>query len=360
MTEHQYEVRLERDLQEIKDRVSNIASLVATALRQSLRALQHDDRQLAYQTILEDNPINRAVEACDRVCHYFVARHLPAAGHLRLISAVLRTNVVLERIGDYAATVCRETTRLSGSIQPPLSDEIRIIGHESIQMFEQSIQSFLDGSADLARGTMVMEDRIDELFQVAFGHLIGLGKDADAPVNDVLGTLVILSMLERVSDQAKNICEYTVFVAEGETKKRKPVPVLFLDRSNDVAGQIALAIARKAYPDHGRYATAGVHPADAIAPSSKALLERLGHETADLKPASTDSFDSWDDFKVIVCLDPAAAAEIDPAPFNTVVVTWWKLPSVTPDDEKSLEELYRVLSGYISSLMTTLRGEDFA
>jgi len=41
-------------------------------------------------------------------------------------------------------------------------------------------------------------------------------------------------------------------------------------------------------------------------------------------------------------------------------VTWWELPSYAADDEKSLEELYRVLSGYISSLMTTLRGEDFA
>ncbi len=360
MTEHQYEVRLEHDLHEIKDRVSNIASLVATALKQSLRALSHDDKQLAYRTILEDNPINRAVEACDRACHYFVARHLPAAGHLRLISAVLRTNVVLERIGDYAATVCREVTRLSGPIQPPLSEEIRLIGHESVQMFEQSIKAFIDGSADLARGTMVLEDRIDELFQVAFGHLVGVGKDSEAPVDDVLGTLVILSMLERVSDQAKNICEYTVFVAEGETKKRKPVPVLFLDGSNDVVGPIALAIARKAYPEHGRYTTAGLHPSASIAASSKALLERLGHETADLKPASTESIDSWDDFKVIVCLDRDAAEKIGSTPFNTVVVTWWELPSYAADDEKSLEELYRVLSGYISSLMTTLRGEDFA
>jgi phosphate transport system protein len=359
MTEHHYEIRLERDLGDIKDRVSKIASLVGIALKQSLRALEHGDRQLAYRTILEDNPINREVEACDRACHYFVARHLPAAGHLRLISSVLRMNVVLERIGDYAATICRESTHLTESIKNPLASEIRLIGHESLTMFEQAVKAFLDESVDLARGTMVLEARIDESFDVAFGHLISTGEASEAPLDDLLGTLVILSMLERVSDQAKNICEYAIFAAEGETKKRKAVPVLFLDKANDVLGPIALAIGRKAYPDHGEYATAGVAPASEANNTCLDMLARLGHETADLMPKPVSAVDAWDDFKVIVCLDPETSEKIDPVPFNTVVVNWWELPRPDPSDEAGLEELYRVMSGYVSSLMTTLRGEDF-
>lgn len=360
MTEHQYEVRLEKDLNDIKDRVSKISVLVATALRQSLRAIEHDDKKLAYQTILEDNPINREVEACDRACHYFVARHLPAAGHLRLISSVLRANVVLERVGDYAATICREATHLQAPIGSPLATEIKLIGQESLQMFEQSVAAFIGENADLARGTMVLESQIDDRFDVAFGHLIGMGESSGMPVDDLFGTLVILSMLERVSDQAKNICEYAVFVAEGETKKRKPVPVLFLDRSNDVSGPIAVAIGRKAYPDHGVYGTAGVTPASGIEESVVGLLSQLGHETSDLKPAGLDSIESWSDFKVIVCLERDVSKEIDPVPFSTVIVDWWDLPKASVDDPAALTELYRALSGYVSSLMVTLRGEDFS
>jgi len=360
MTEHHYEVRLEQDLKDIKDRVEKIGVLVATALKQSLRALEHNDSRLAYRTILEDNPINREVEACDRACHFFVARHLPAAGHLRLISSVLRANVVLERVGDYAATICREATRLKAPIIDPLASEIRLIGHESIEMFEQSVKAFVEENADLARGTMILEAQIDESFDVAFGQLVRTGAESERPLDDLLGTLVILSMLERVSDQAKNICEYAVFVVEGETKKRKPVPVLFLDRSNDLLGPTALAIARKAFPDHGVYSTAGMEPAQAISRGCKALLERLGHETAGLHPTAATDLESWSDYKVIVCLDPDCAEAIDPTPFSTVIVTWWDLPKVSPDDEQSLEDLYRVLSGYIASLMTTLRGEDFS
>lgn len=360
MTEHQYEVRLENDLREIKDRVSKIGAHVATALKQSLRALEHDDKQLAYRTILEDNPINREVEACDRACHYFVARHLPAAGHLRFISSVLRANVVLERVGDYAATICREITHLQASIDGPLASDIRLIGQESLQMFEQSVTAFVEANADLARGTMILEAQIDDRFDVAFGHLIAIGESSGAPVDDLFGMLVILSMLERVSDQAKNLCEYAVFVAEGETKKRKPVSILFLDRSNQVLGPIARAIGRKAYPDHGVYSTAGTEPGSSLSGGSANLLTGLGHETSDLKPVGIDSFESWSDFKVIVCLERGVVETIDPRPFNTVIVDWWDLPAASGDDEAELQELYRVLSGYISSLMITLRGEDFS
>ena len=54
------------------------------------RALLTLDRDLAYATVLGDKPINREIRELDRLCHAFVARHLPSAGHLRFVSSVLR------------------------------------------------------------------------------------------------------------------------------------------------------------------------------------------------------------------------------------------------------------------------------
>ena len=70
-----------------------------------MHALLTRDRELAAEVILGDLPINREVRAIDALCHAFVARHLPSAGHLRFVSSVLRLNVELERIGDYAVTI---------------------------------------------------------------------------------------------------------------------------------------------------------------------------------------------------------------------------------------------------------------
>jgi len=94
-----YEERLQRDLNKIRTSVAEVSEKVEHALRQAIKALLTRDRQLANETILGDLPINRAIRHIDRLCHFFVARHLPSAGHLRFVSAVLRMNIAIERLG---------------------------------------------------------------------------------------------------------------------------------------------------------------------------------------------------------------------------------------------------------------------
>ena len=108
-----YERRLEKDLKQIRKGVRNLAKQVGTALKNAIDALLSGDEDKAYSTVLGDTRINRVSREIDRLCHAFIARHLPSAGHLRLISSVLRSNIALERIGDYAVNISRESRQLS-------------------------------------------------------------------------------------------------------------------------------------------------------------------------------------------------------------------------------------------------------
>jgi len=119
-----YEERLANDLDRINSGVRNLAALVERGLKDSMHALLDGDAQLANFTVLRDNRINRASREIDRLCHAFIARHLPGAGHLRLISAVIRLNVALERIGDYAVTISRESLQLSSPPSGRLAREL--------------------------------------------------------------------------------------------------------------------------------------------------------------------------------------------------------------------------------------------
>ena len=74
------------------------AKMVQEAIKQSVHALQTGNTKLAYATVLNDHPINRKMREIDRLCHGFIAVHLPSAGHLRQISATIRTNIALERL----------------------------------------------------------------------------------------------------------------------------------------------------------------------------------------------------------------------------------------------------------------------
>ena len=77
------EERLEHDLNEIRDEVANMGASVEQAMDAAFRALLTADEKLAFTTILSDLPINRQMRKIDRMCHAFIAVHLPSAGHLR-------------------------------------------------------------------------------------------------------------------------------------------------------------------------------------------------------------------------------------------------------------------------------------
>jgi phosphate transport system protein len=107
-----YEERLEKDLAWIRDLVAIVGQTVTKAVDDSVLAALNLDRDLAASTVIGDYTINRQTRELDRLCHVFVARHLPSAGHLRYISAVLRLGIALERIGDYATTISRTVAPL--------------------------------------------------------------------------------------------------------------------------------------------------------------------------------------------------------------------------------------------------------
>jgi len=280
-----YEQRLEKDLGTIRAKVTAIAGGVDQALRAAVHAALNHDRDLAARVILGDLPINRATREVDRLCHAFVARHLPSAGHLRYISAVLRLMVGLERIGDYAVTVARETVQLSQAPPPTVARDIDLLADHSIRLLTQAMKAFDERNAELARGAKGVASQAKSTFQKVFFDLLEEGEKGTRPVKDLFALLIVLNRIERVSDQAKNICEETIFAATGETKQPKVYRVLFVDAHNDRASLIAEAIARKAFPESGKYLSAGWEPARSIDGQTAEFLEQHGHDPRGIEPS---------------------------------------------------------------------------
>ena len=324
------------------------------AVRRSVDALENGDKQLAYQTILNDNPVNRAVEDCDRACHQFVARHLPAAGHLRFISSVMRLNIVLERVGDYAATICRVAVQLDEKVGASMLDRIKSISGGSTAMLEQAIGAFISGDPDQAKGTIALEAQIDESFQSAINHALESGESEALSRADLYGNLVILSTLERVSDQAKNICEYAIFAETGETKQRKPARVLFVDRDSSLLGPMAVAIARKGFSSHGDYSTAGLSVVSSLDAEFASKMASLGHDITNIQRKTVESvLPDLKSIKVVVVLEGDPNDYLESVPFNTTVVRW-NLPAKSGP----FEALYKAVAAAIGDLMITLRGDQ--
>lgn len=363
MSPSHYEARLEADLERIRERVAKVAERIEEGLQNSLQALLALDKKLAYQTVLGDFPINRSIMEIDRLCHYFVARHLPSAGHLRFISSVLRMSVELERIGDYAVTISRETVQLSRPLDKLVAGEAERLAKDTFQMFEQALRAFKEQNAELAKATMSYGHQIDRSFAAVFDELVEAGQEHKGPVRDLFGTLVIFNRLERVSDQATNLCEETIFAVTGETKQAKAYRVMFLDQGNDCRSQIAAAIAKKAYPESGIYTSAGLHPVDKLDPVCTTFMDERGIDLRGESPRSIHEVHGWSDFRVIVSLQGPIHDYVSDVPFRTVALEW-DIPeppgkeATEAEARARLEEIYKQMALEIRILMETLRGEE--
>ncbi len=356
-----YEKRLEQDLTRIKDRIEALAKDVQDAVENAVHALVTGNHTLAYRTILHDLPINRYVRQTEKLCNAFLAVHLPTAGPLRLISSVMRINIALERIGDYAVTLCRQAVQLSHPPQDSLVREVSLIAEEARHVFDLAMQAFHEGNAEKAKATKSLTVQTERTFETIYADL--LSKNGQENIKDLFGMLVIFSYLGRISDQARNICEDTVFAVTGETKPPKIYHILFLDENNAGQSQMAEAIVRKMFPRQGRYVSAGRQPSSEIDPRVVTFLEKHGVGLTEQRPKKFDFVtEELAAFHVIVSLQGPVKSYIKTIPFHTVALEWDVGSLVDSLDPKELnqrfEEMYREIALQVRDLMDTLRGDE--
>ena len=358
-----YEERLERDLQEIRSRVRAVSDLVENQVRDAVQALLHSDVPLANQVILQDRIINRETRALDQLCHGFIIRHLPVAHHLRYVSTVLRMDVALERVGDYAVTVCRHSLRCSTPPSPSIARDIELIAQQARDSLGEALRSFNDEDVGLARKAMGLTRPVDTTHDKAFEDLVNAGETRDQPVRDLFAYIRAIYVLLRVSDQAENIAQETLFAVEGETKNPKVYRILFVDRANDCRSQIAEAYAQKAYPECGIFSSGGWEPADSLRPEVIPFFESHGLPHQDRVPCAVpDLMSEPKHFHVIIGLDEKAGEMIGEIPYKTVFLNWDLGPcpfsEADPDAMERFEGIYREISTRMRDLMEILRGPD--
>lgn len=354
-----YEERLEHDLEEIREQTRRLGQLVTRAVQDSTDALRTGDKQLAYETILRDQIANRVAQSLDQLCHAFVVRHSPSAGHLRFVSSVLRINIALERIGDYAVTISRETVKLSQKPRERVLRDLELLVRPTIQALKQALDAFHDSNPELARGTRKMASEQGSAFDSAFADLVDQGEEGDVPVRDLFAELLVFNRLSRVCDQAKNICEETVFVALGETKSRKVFRILFVDKDGQ-ASRMALAIAKKSHQDEADFSAASLAPHPEPRPDLQSFMASRGFDLRELDPAPLGKDErALSVFKVIIALEEGITDSIETVPYSTVALDW-SLDRVEAagDESKQYEAMYEAFSSRLDDLMKILAGSS--
>lgn len=351
------EERLEHDLLEIREQVASMGSAVEQGLKNSFLALQTADEKIAFSTILSDLPINRQMRKIDKLCHAFIAVHLPSAGHLRLLSSVIRANIIIERIGDYAVTIARESVQMGKPPEGHMASEIGRISSEVMLVLHESISAFNNLNAERARSAIRLANQVEHNMDGVYADLLN-NEDGDDRKTTMI-SLILFSQLKRVADQAKNLCEETIFIETGETKAPKIYKILFVDSDNSSAGPMAALIANKIFPEIGEYSSSGVKPAANLDPNMVEFMQNRSFDMNGITPKQVNtSRESLSEFHVIVGINQSVHEAVGNIPFRTSALNWDENEIPQSGDSDAWESLYKGLALQIRELMTLLRGEE--
>jgi phosphate transport system protein len=205
--------QLEASLQEEGD-------LVLRALRSSLNALARGDEELADEVISFDDRVDARYMQIEEGVQSLLARQTPVAADLRLVLAVLRVNLHLERMADYCVTVAK-LTKLMGNLNvtdDAISRSIEDMGQRAEQMIRVALEAFATRDAKKAETLVDLDELIDRANRNATEDVLSLG---DSPEEREYGLrmLVVSRCVERIGDHAVDIGEQVVYLVTGEFRE---------------------------------------------------------------------------------------------------------------------------------------------
>lgn len=356
---------LQRDIDDIRKRVIQMGELAEKALRTSLRALNERNLELAYSVILRDRYIDELEKEIDRLCQKFLVRHLPAAGHLRFVYAVMKINNELERVGDYAESIARQFLELN-SIEPqPSYEKFVEIGNLSIPMLRNALQSFIDQNPELARSTREMEEKVDNIRYTIHNELVQL-RDAGKLRSEALPPLMIIaSRFERVADQACNIYEEVLFMTTGQDVKHEGTDVcriVFVDERDSCRAQMAEGISKSLRLERFQFSSAGISP-EPVDPKTVNFMAAKGIDISQQTSTPLNRILRLENYQVIISLCKEAEIAFPPPPTKAVSIRWHiedpsKLEGSEEEIQAAYEKTFQYIDTHIRDLVKAILGND--
>lgn len=213
--------RFEEELDELRNKLLNMAALAEASVSNSMKALVDMDGAAAQRVIDDDHEINALEVEIDNFCVELLARRQPMAGDLRFIASAMKINNDLERIGDHGVNIAERTLELvKEPMIKPLIDLPRLSAIAR-QMVKNALDGFVQHDVNLALQVCSRDDEVDQLNNLIIRELVAFMMSDPRNVGRALSLILISKNLERVADLATNIAEEVIYILEARQIKHR-------------------------------------------------------------------------------------------------------------------------------------------
>ncbi len=213
---------LENQIEIIKTKLIEFGNHVNIMLEKSIRGLMEKSEKMLNETIQLDEPRCNQMEIdIDEICISTLARFDPKGKHLRTIVTALKMNNDLERIGDHIVNISQSALYLINKPQVKPLIDIPRMAEEVKSMLSNSVKSFVEEDAKLAKKVCENDDVVDSYREQIIRELITYMISDPTTIERALQLIRISGNLERIADLSTNISEEVIFIVKGEIIKHR-------------------------------------------------------------------------------------------------------------------------------------------
>ena len=206
---------LEQELEKLKAKLLEMSALVESAIYRSVQAVVEKNEELAQQVLHNEARVNQLEIEIDDTAISLLALQAPLATDLRLITAAIKINNDLERMGDLSVSTAQSALALVREpvIRPMI--DIPLIAKLAQSMVRKALDAFVNRDPDMARSVLASDDAVDNMRTASFHELMSFMEKNPQQIPQALWLLSVIRNLERIADHATNIAEDVLFMVKG-------------------------------------------------------------------------------------------------------------------------------------------------
>lgn len=207
--------KFEQELKGVQDQFIALSNLAISTLNKSFNALISYEVDDALSIIENDVYINRLEEEINDRVILLIAKQQPVATDLRRLIVYIKAAHDMERVGDYAVNIAKETIRMGKTEFASPIKNIEKMRAITITMLNEVMKAFIEENIEEARKVAELDDQVDNLYGQTIHQLLKEGSDNPKSLSQVTQLAFVCRYLERSADHATNIAEELIYMVKG-------------------------------------------------------------------------------------------------------------------------------------------------
>lgn len=211
------------ELKKLHGRFVEMGLNISEQIYYSTKAFIDHDKKLAAEVIEADNNTNGEEMKLEKQALNLIALQQPVATDFRIIISILKASSDLERIGDHAVSIARETIRMKGTPRiPGVEKEIGKMTDEVRDMLEKALDAYSKSDEKSARALSEQDVGVDKEYLLIRDEITKAVEANSETMPASSSYLMVIRLLERIGDHIVNLAEWIVYSVSGKIVELNP------------------------------------------------------------------------------------------------------------------------------------------